>query len=410
MYSKFVSFVKTKPLKFLYIVLSILVLKEVIYIQTFRDAVSPIADGYSEANAVRGAVFFHEVGFNKTSGLPVLCYSDLLKYEGLWSECISLEVYTHYPPGPEYINWFWMNVFGKGKFNETRYVHILLSFIIGLFFLKTTFNFMGGGLKGLTLGLMLILPPMFSNYMHGLHYQQPAFLILQLQIIFSLLYSEKKKASYLLAFLIFGFIQGWLSFDYAFLATLFFIPFYILLEKEKLLKLRHLISIGLASGLSFTAAHILHFLQVINYLGSFEAALRDFAGSAAHRATNAVSFADKPNPKFTKDIGPLTVMKDYLYRVAGRGKYLSVNLMNFIWIILGLRFVKKLETKKFRFEFSVTTRDLMVLLSAVVISALWSIVMRQHAHIHGFIARHYYFCYFFCCLILVKRTSVLKKD
>ena len=410
MYSKFISFIKSQPLKFLYILFTLLVLKEVIYIQTFRNDVSPIADGFSEANAIRGAVFFQDNGFKETSGLPDLCYSDILPNRGTNKSLCTGKAYTHYPPGPEYFNWFWMNVFGKGSFNPTRYVQILISFLIGLFFLKTIFTFVGGGSKGVLFGVILILPPMFSNYMHGLHYQQSAFLILQLQIAFSILYSKNQRPIYLLAFIVFGFLQGWLSFDFAFLATLFFIPFYILLEKEKYLKLRHIIFVGLSSGLSFTAAHFLHFLRVINYLGGLDEAIRDFAGSAAHRAFNAASFEDKPNPKFTKEIGLLTVAKDYLYRVAGRGKYLAINLINFIWIILGLRFVKKLETKKYKFEFSVATRDLLALFSAVLISSLWSIIMRQHAHIHGFIARHYYLCYFFCCLILVKRTLVLKKD
>lgn len=408
MIKKLTLLIKSSPLNLLLIIFTMLIVKELIYINTFRDEVSPIADGYSEANAIRGAVFFYEKGITSFYGLPNIGYSDLLSQKGVRGEegfSPSDSPYTHYPPGPEYLTWLGFQIFGSPKFNLVRLIPITFSIIAGIFFIQSVFQVAGGGFSGAILGCLLILPPMFSNYMHGLHYQQYAFIVLQFQIVLALKYSKNPRFLYLFFFLLAGFLQGWLSFDYAFLASLFFIPFCIYFH----LPLSELLKVCFASGFGFTLAHALHFLQVINYMGSLEAAVEDFRSAAAHRSLGTETKPDSSNGKFS-NVGPFTVIRDYLYRVSGRGKYLAINLMNFIWIIISFRFIRSLETKRFKLTFEVTTRDLMALLSAILISGMWSLVMRQHAHIHGFVARHYYFCYFFCCLILVTRTSVLKKD
>lgn len=409
MYSKFVHGLKTKPLQFLFIVFSILVLKEVIYIQTFRNDVSPIADGFSEANTIRGGVFFHQEGLTKYKGLPNILYGDLLPSKGSAGYQVQgidkNQAYTHYPPGPEYMAWLGFSLFGIGNFNALRFLPILLSVFVGVLFIKQNFQLVGGGIKGLIFGLMLILPPMYSNYMHGLHHQQYAFLMLQLQMSLAILYftTNSNRLLLVLGFAVLGFFQGWMTFDYAFLATLFVIPFYFYFNAP----FRSLVLIGLASGFSYTLAHILHFFQVVSYYGDTQRAINDFIGSAAHRAHNAANEIDKPLEKYDANkIGTFTVAKDFLWRVAGRGKYLAINLINFIWVIIGLKFIKRVTLKKgYSFEFNISGKDLMALLFAVIISCLWSIVMKQHAHIHGFIARHYFLCYYFCCLILISKTT-----
>lgn len=410
MYSNVIRFVKAKPLKFLFLILSLLVLKEIFYIQTFRNDVSPIADGFSEANTIRGGVFFHEQGLTKFYGLPDIQYSEILSNRGSkgyewYDKNKPSEAYTHYPPGPEYMSWLGFHVVGVGNFNAVRFLPILLSTLVGLFFITTNFNLLGGGVRGTLFVLSLILPPMYSNYMHGLHHQQYAFLMLQTQMCLAVLFCTQKKRwpLYILSFFVLGFSQGFMTFDYAFLASLFIIPFYLFFNAPFMT----LVSVGLASGLGFTIAHIVHFYQVVSFYGDTQKAIEDFTGSAAHRSHNAASEADKPNLKYDpKKIGPFTVMKDYLYRVAGRGKYLSINLMNFIWMLVALKFIKRITFKKgWTFEFEITGRDLLALLTAIIISSGWSLAMKQHAHVHGFIARHYFLCYYFCSLILFSRTK-----
>lgn len=416
MHQKIIQFLKDKPLKIVFIVFAILVIKELIYVTTFRNQVSPIADGYSEANTIRGATFFHEKGLSYFKGLPDICYSDLLLDKGVTGHPefeYTPSAYTHYPPGPEYMAWLGFQIVGARNFNLLRLLPITLSIIVGIFFINTMYNFVGGGLKGSLFCLMLILPPMYSNYMHGLHHQQYAFLLFQIQICLCILFfSQEKWRTWktLFAFTFLGFLHGWMTFDFAFQATLFVIPFFFYFKERA--KFSHLIIIGLCSGLSYTLAHILHFFQVVAYEGSLEKAFEDFFLAAKFRAANGGNEVHTPLAKYDPEkIGPITVAKDFLYRVAGRGKYLAINLINFIWIIIGLKFIKKISFKKgWTFDFSVTGNDLLALFAAVVVSSGWSLVMKQHAHIHGFVARHYYLAYFFCCLILIERTKKVPEE
>jgi hypothetical protein len=411
------QYLHQKPLQVLYLILALLTLKEIIVVTTLKDKVSPIADGYSEANTIRGATSFIDLGITNYSGLPDTCYGPILPETGRYAMSKQLGIectgaYTHYPPGPEYFAWFAMKIFGKDNWRLLRLLPITLSVLAGIFFINTFFVLAGGGTRGLILGLMMLLPPMYTNYMHGLHHQQYAFLMFQTQISLCVLYFTRenwRNVWVLLAFALLGFIQGWMTFDYAFLATLFAIPLFILFKKEYRVSWSSFISVGLLSGIPYTLSHVLHFLQVVSYKGSMDEAIKDFTGAAAHRAMNAAYDIHGANAKYDpKQIGPFTVAKDYLYRVAGRGKYLAINLMNFIWIILGLKFVKSLEFKKgWKIEFNISGTDLLALFASVVVSALWSIVMKQHAHIHGFIARHYYFCYLICCYLIVSRTKRL---
>lgn len=415
MHQKLVQFLRREPLRFVFIVFAMIVVKEIVYINTFRDRTSPIADSFSEANTIRGGTFFIEQGLTKYYGLPDIGYSDLLPDTGVRGYPGFDYVpgaYTHYPPGPEYMAWLGFNIFGARNYNLLRYLPITLSILVGLFFIKTMFLSVGGGFRGLLFGLLLILPPMYGNFMHGLHHQQYAFLMLQLQMSLCVRYfTQKSWKNYytVLAFFILGFCQGWMTFDYAFLATLFPIPFFFYHRAQTSFK--SFLCIGLASGLSFTLAHALHFWQVVSYYGDFQLALDDLLGSAKHRLNNAASKTDTPVLKYdSRQIGPITVAKDYLYRVAGRGKYLAVNLINFVWVIVALKFIKEIRFKKgWKFEFSVSGQDLLALLAAVIVSSGWSLVMKQHAHIHGFIARHYYLAYFFCCLILIERTKRIEE-
>ena len=162
------------------------------------------------------------------------------------------------------------------------------------------------------------------------------------------------------------------------------------------------------SGIGFTAAHIIHFYQVIWHYGSFEVAFNDLFHSAKYRFDNLGQTGRKVTS--SKVLNPLSVAKDFLWRVAGRGKYTAVNLINYIWIVLALRFIKQIDfkIKNTSYRFNISRDDCYTIFAAVFVASLWSLVMRQHAFIHGFIARHYYLVYLFCTLVLLRGTTRLK--
>jgi hypothetical protein len=404
---------KIKKFKMILGVLFLFLLKEFAVVIYLNGDVSFVADGYSEANTVRGAYYYAQEGFSKAAGLPDLCYSKLHDGSGFRGknkgECKrnpdGSYIYTHYPPGSEYLATPLMKIFGPKMF-LLRTQPILFNFSVAIIFFSFIFTILPVG-HAFIASLVLLFPPMFHNYWHGLHHQGYAFSLLLLQIVtLSYFWSHKSKKIFfylLLAFL--GFVQGWMTFDYAFLATFFTLPAFFYFRTKLQLKWSDWFITTFFSGLGFSAAHLIHFYQVVLYYGTFDEAFNDLFHSAKYRFDNL----GKTNHKITsaRDLNPFSVAKDFLWRVAGRGKYTAVNLINYVWIVLGLYFVKKIEfrVKNYKFEFSISKNDCYSLLSAVLVASLWSLVMRQHAYIHGFIARHYYLVYLFCTLVLFKSSK-----
>ena len=361
----------------------------------------------SEADVIRSALGFRDQGLMKYYGLPDNCYTDRWPGRGI-KKSASIEscVYTHYPPGPQYIYYAGLLIFGDNAALIRIFFPILLSLIVGFYFLKTMMNLFDDKYKGAILGAMLILVPMYSNYMFGLHQHQYQFALFQLQLILTIKIALREKLRFIdgLYFSLIGFIQGWMTFDFAFVTIFASTPLLFIATKDKLLSFKQWFIITFLTGFFFTLAHAVHFYQVVLYLESFDLAYKDMFETAKYRAAG-------DHVKFDpSQFGPFTVMKDFLYRVAGRGKYLALNLINFIWIIVGLKFIREIKLNNNKiFSFNITWKDIAALTIAVAISGLWSIVMKNHAWIHGHVARHYYFCYMVACMIIVSKTKLSNK-
>lgn len=388
--------------KALFILFALLILKEIIVAICIGQNPSPIGDKYSERNAINGAAYFLEHGISSNSGLPHFSGVEIVS---LHQELIKDEAYTHYPPGPEYLIWLSQNVCGSRNIVCQRFLPITVNATLSLIFLITILTLFTAK-KAILLAFALIAPPMFSYYMHGLHYQGYALsiLLLQVALIWKYLFNNLRFRNLNLSLFFLSFLQGWLSFDYAFLATFCATPF-LILEKRTL---KEWLLISVWSGLGFTAAHLIHFYQVITYLGSFEAALADLLNAAKERALNTSNVIKPGIEKLT----PLSNLKDYLWRVSGRGKYLAVNLINIIWLIILLHFVQKIQLKwrNLSFSINIERRDLVALLTSILVSGAWTMIMKQHAFIHGFIARHYYLIYLIACYVLIKGFQIQKEE
>jgi hypothetical protein len=417
LFLEFKALLPEKKFRIIFYVLTFYLVKELLFIASFNGGVSKIADGYSEANSIRGGHYFAENGLTEYSGLPDLCYGELHPNHGFkgaykkkGEEC-KKSVYTHYPPGSEYLVTPFAKIFGAHNTYVLRLQPIFFNFLVSIIFILTLFKVYGLQ-AGYWIALISILPQMFHNYWHGLHHQGYAFsfLLLQMSLIFRVWTSDKKTSLASFAGLyILGFLQGWMTFDYAFLVSFVALPFYFLLREQHGVKLIHFIMSGFFSGLGFTTSHLLHFWQVVNYYGSFDQAYEDLFHSAKYRANNL----GKTNAKITnlKEIKGLNVLKDFMWNTAGRFKYTSVNLINYVWIILTLKFIKRVQIKKSGniYEFNITVSDLLAVFSAVFVAGGWSIVMRQHAWIHGFIARHYYLVFFICTTVFFSKLKKVEQ-
>lgn len=406
---------KLKKFKIILGILALFLLKEIAVVIFLNGQPSYIADGYSEANTTRGAQYFAENGFTEYSGLGDLCYGDLFPDRGFKGQArdkgttCDKHVYTHYPNGSEYLATPLMKLFGPNMF-MIRLQPVLFNFTVACIFFALLFIYFGPS-KAFVLGVVLLFPPMFHNYWHGLHHQGYALSFTLIQLIITWRYWTFGFSKWLFypALFLMGFIQGWMTFDYAFIASFFSLPLFFFLKEKRGLKIMDFLLVAFFSGLGFTAAHLLHFYQVAGYYGSFDKAFEDLFHSAKYRFDNL----GKTSGKVTKmkELNPLSVAKDFLWRVAGRGKYTAVNLINFVWIVLALKLIRRIDFgfKDLRFKFDVTRNEVYSVLAAVFVASLWSLVMRQHAYIHGFIARHYYLVYLFCAMVMVRGAHRVKE-
>ncbi len=130
------------------------------------------------------------------------------------------------------------------------------------------------------LGFAAVVP--FHDANSSIHYMGYALALLLIAISLVLRDSVTR-----LPFLLLGFIQGWLSFDYAFLAVLTPLAVELALPcitPGENLRLRLAVERCVLAGIGFITAHLLHFGQVWIFYGSFLDAFADLSKSASYRA------------------------------------------------------------------------------------------------------------------------------
>lgn len=337
---------------------------------------SSLADGYSEGNSLRGSLYFKEQGLLKTSGLPDFHYSNLYPKYGEYQEN-SKYIYTHYPPGPEYTLLIMRFIFGDHSTLEYRIFSIILSSILAFFFLNTLMTVLNNKFSIIP-ALLIIITPMFTNTMHGLHQTTYCFYLNLFYLGSLFLYIDGRVKLKQLAFISFiiSFIQGWMTFDYFFLLA--FTHIVILLLFNKLNK-QNLIILLISNSGAFALAHGIHFLQVVNYHESITIAFNDIFHAAKHRASGEkVHFFDVLYSYF-----------DYYLRRA-RNFNFKIQYLFIIHIAFCVFYKFNNNSKQFKYTLKITA----ITLVAFIISSLWMLAMTQHAMVHThFIPRHYFLSY-----------------
>ncbi|HVC60632.1 MAG TPA: hypothetical protein VND19_09770 [Acetobacteraceae bacterium] len=340
-------------------------------------------------------------------------------------------VYTHYPPGPEYLLYVAMRLLGPHPISRLRILPLAISWGAAVFFGLSLRRRFGTPVAGLVM-LACAALPMFSDADSFLHYDGYAFALLLVEIGICVGRNEPRPASgasfgtvvgMILPLLLLGFLQGWLSFDYVFLVTL--VPAATELATGRLgvdhtACLRPALWRCMAAGGGFALAHLLHFIEVWAFFGSFHAAARDLGDAAAFRSGAAGSLH--------RLAMTFAILKYYLvgqypistffwrpdagipgnwrvFRFAG----LTVGIW---WIVLTHVFIvgRLLRQRRARSAGPGRPIDndwLAVSLYGLVPCVLWYIVMLDHAleHTH-FLYRHLFFGFFlgtlFCATALVK--------
>jgi hypothetical protein len=362
------------------------------------NAASALADGGSDNDAIVSGMNYYVFGFTKNYGLPERAgpkgklWIDDPTYRPDWSA-----VYVHYPPGANWMTGIGFYLFGPGHVPLYRSIPIAVSavcFLASYFFIRRT---LGALLAAISI-IVLLRVPMTTSMMHALysHGYATAILVLQTSYVFSCFRQQGflQPRQLALVFLM-GWMQGWLTFDYAFVASLYPLVVAAICFSRPVSKAGIITTI--AAGGGFTAAHVLHFLQVALYRQSWSSAYSEFLGTAAYRT---VAMKDPETP----ENATLQIIYTYLIELLpGRGfgdwpalYIIGVGVLMPVAYMVWSRFLPNLRGT------GAGGRGLLCAVAlALGVSMMWELVMQQHALVAAhklFLPRHLIFFLFVCIL------------
>jgi hypothetical protein len=360
-----------------------------------ENKLSPVADPYSESNAIRSALAVLERGWTAHAGLPESTYGGAYPETGHFRRYGGkTHIDTHYPPGPTWLTAAMKLGCGQRPLSCARALPLAVA-ALGAFVLAFALIASLGPARGIAAALAAFAVPLYSNMMLGLHYQGYALALLSIQLGALLVFSSsgrELRARELLLIAGLTFLQGWLSFDYFFLVTLAPLPVALLFSdlRESAAR-RRLFALVLAGAAGFALAHGLHFLQVVAYHGEVAAAAKDLFGVALERTDPTLSTAEPP-PHWSSD--PWMMSSIFLFVLSERDTHFGFRLgwtllaaLAALILLRGRSF--PLPATRLRLGVEASPRLAWAVVAGVLVSCAWISVMPGHAHTHPhFIPRH----------------------
>ena len=392
-------------------------------VRNWGDSLSPV-DPFSEANTIREARNFLDTGLAANDGLGNVLRPGLYPAEGfeaypeLRAQSVTPSgVYTHYPPGPEYLLYGAMRVLGPHPVARLRLLPLTISWAAAVFFgfsLRRRFGLPAAALVMLACTVL----PVFSDADSYLHYDGYAFALLLVEIGVAI-----GGNTLVWAFAALGFFQGWLSFDYVFLVTL--VPGALELAMGRMgightPRRRLALYRCVAAGGGFACAHLLHFAEIWAFHGSFAAAVHDLGDAATYRSGTGGLLQRLGETAFILKyyiVGNYPISTFFwhpdasvpdnwrVFRFAG----LTIGIW---WLVLTHVFlvVRKLQQRRAQAGQALRPIDndwLAVSFYGLLPCTVWYVVMLNHAFQHThFLYRHLFFGFFvyamFCSVALAK--------
>jgi hypothetical protein len=360
------------------------------------DALSPV-DPYSESNALREVDGFRAQGLWHNAGLGNVLFGPRYPDDGFPTTTgeerehtlTPSGIYTHYPPGPEYLLYLDEAIFGPYPVSRLRLLPLALSAAATVFYglsVRRRFGAVAGWL--VMLASLLVIP--FTDANTTVH---------QLGYVLALLLVEIGVAvgrnSLRWPFALLGFAQGWLSFDVVFLAVL--TPLAVELSLPLIYpgytaRLRLAAERCVLAATGFACAHLLHFAEVSAFYGSFSGALADLHDSARWRTgydrTNGLSIL-RGAAHFVVSSYPFSIHRDHAFRFLG--------LTLGVWWPLIAIILYAIELRRKRSglpALHLLRRWSLLGLIGLGASCAWYVVMPNHAFTNAYVLyRHMILCF-----------------
>jgi len=376
-------------------------------VRSFNGGLSRTADPWTEADTLRAAAGYAQLGLLANWGLPDLCFGDQFADSGMknllrqsphdyssWrsaavadrSDAVGADrfIYTHYPPGPHLLAAAMASVLGPDRVNAYRLLPLTAGLLAILYLTRELARRFGAVAAAASLCVFAALP-MFTNMMHGLSYQgyALALLLVELGLCLRLSTRDWRAPRILLALAATGFLQGWLGFDYVFIVTLAPITLWMALE-ETPASARRAVAAGAVVAAGFTLAHALHLAQVIGYYGSAHEALADLMSVARYRSMGAVL------DNGLELMSTPRLLWNYLTVRTATRQDLGVSAMFVCAAVVCSLLMAQLASRRHTWFMPIGA-----VMLALLASSGWVMVMPQHAAQHShFIPRHYFLTVF----------------
>ena len=377
------------------------------------------ADAYSEANVLREVDGFRAQGFWHDAGLGNVLFGNRYPKIGFTTAPSFVlahsvgpgGVYTHYPPGPEWIAFVAESVLGDDPVSRLRVVPLVIGAIAAIFFGLSVRQRFGSAAGWLTMLLSLGAAPFWNanGHLHCLGYAQ-SLLLVEIGVCLG---RRQARAPALLL----GFAQGWLSFDFFFEVAL--VPIAVacagpLISPAYQPRWRLALWRSALATAGFALAHFLHLGQVVAFHGSVSAALADLGGAAAYRngmgqMQGALGYLTAVGDLFAWHlVSPYPVrpplVDDFRHLFSGNaaamassGMYRAwgVSLLPF-WAVMAVTFclVDAMIAQSGDAPRRLTRRWALVGILGVLVSSLWWVAMPSHALGHTYLHyRHLNLCF-----------------
>jgi hypothetical protein len=238
-------------------------------------------DEFSDADIMLSGENFLKFGFVKMHFLPIFDVASDIDN--------PRDFYTHYPPLHSLINGWLRIIFKTDSLYFFRAVALFFSWLNVLFWYLIIKRITHSSFLGVLCTLFYLTNPLFIYSFDGLHQLaysdalRSIILFLFLRLALPSLGSTKRKVL-LPALMLLIFIESWMTFEYIFYLSIFFVLFkYFFRSSSKELSGKVIFLLLLAPVIGF----LLHYLQNAWHFGSFSLAFQDLRKIAVERITSS---------------------------------------------------------------------------------------------------------------------------
>jgi hypothetical protein len=362
------------------------------------NAPSALADGGSEFDALTSAMHYYKLGFLANAGLPDRGGPSGKPYDDPNDVPAMKLIYTHYPPGPNWLVGLAMMTFGPKQVPLYRSFPLVFS-VAGLIMSYVLLRSAVGCVLASAATILLLQLPMTWVMMHGLfgHSYALTLSILQMSFVFSRMETRDKfSVADLVIISTLSFLHGWMSFDWAFIAM--FHGLCIVSCWGTPSRRKNLVIAVVFAMFGFGFAHLLHFCQVWALAPNFKHAFEDLFGAAVFRSQGEGAHMVPPG-------ATRTILDNYLFSLLPSGN----QAREFSWMIptatLSLvvftRLILSTWIPKARYP-RLFTSSLVAVSMSIIISLAWIVLMKNHALQQGhwlFLPRHFIALLYSCILV-----------